>query len=406
MKKRGEQKFKKPNLFVYAIFYTLSKILSKLVFKLKVYRNELKKVKKPYIIIANHESSIDFITLAGSIRRRLNFVISNSFYQSLKVNPFLKACGVIPKQQFQTNPSDMKKMKRVIDAGRPLVIYPAGLMTENGITTYIPKSTAKFLKWLDIDVYVAKTTGSYLTNPKWGKGFRKGRITMDIYKLLSQEELRNYDINSLYELIYNELYFNAYDIQEKDMIKYKKGNNISGLENVIYWCPKCNKEFAFKQESYDTMKCIHCGNEIYLDEYGFLHGKTEDDKYYKKVSDWSLKIYDNVYHEVTDTVDYSLKQNVEIQMLNYKKHQFESVGKGVLQLNQFNFILKGIINEKQKEISIPTKLFQIVPFKPGKYLELQDGNTIYRCCFENGIEVTKWINVLKVFYSINNKNEK
>ena len=94
--------YKKPNFFIYGIFYFVSKIISKTKFNLQIKRNEIKNKKGPYVIIANHESQIDFINLAASTSKRLTFVISNSFYNSLKVNPFLKACRVIPKQQFQT----------------------------------------------------------------------------------------------------------------------------------------------------------------------------------------------------------------------------------------------------------------------------------------------------------------
>ena len=78
-------------------------------------------------------------------------------------------------------------------------------------------------------------------------------------------------------LVNKELYFNEYELQEQQMIKYKNGNDIRGLENVLYWCPKCNSEFTMKNYSYDTMKCTNCGNEVYLDEYSFLNPKTKDD---------------------------------------------------------------------------------------------------------------------------------
>jgi len=73
----------------------------------------------------------------------------------MSINPILKKCGVIPKQQFQTAMEDLKKMKAVIDNNMPLVIYPAGLMSEDGIATKIPKGTGKLLKWFNCDVYVA-----------------------------------------------------------------------------------------------------------------------------------------------------------------------------------------------------------------------------------------------------------
>jgi hypothetical protein len=51
----------------------------------------------------------------------------------------------------------MKKMKAVVEAGQPLAIYPAGLMCEDGLSTPIPKATYKFLKWMNVDVYMART---------------------------------------------------------------------------------------------------------------------------------------------------------------------------------------------------------------------------------------------------------
>lgn len=400
--KKNKGKYKKPNFFVYGVFYIISKIISKLKFNLKIKRNEIKKAKGPYIVIANHESSIDFINLAASTKHRLSFVISNSFYNSLKVNPLLKACGVIPKQQFQTNASDMKKMKQVISNNGKLVVYPAGLMTENGVSTPIPVSTAKFLKWLDVDVYVAYTEGSYLTNPKWGKGFRKGEITLDIYKLFTKEQLAEYPLEELSKLIYDKLYYNAYKNQERNMIPYKNGNNIQGLQNVLYWCPKCNKEFTYEITSNNTMKCSHCGNEVYLDEYGFLKPQTENDIYYKHPSDWSENIYNNLYDEVSKNINYALETTCTFKMLNYKKHQFEEICKGSISLDKDKFTLNGDFNG-ENTLEVLIKSLPTLPFKPGVHLEIQDGNTIYRCCFDDGKLVTKWINLLKVFYELNNK---
>ena len=66
-------------------------------------KNELKGVKGPYVVIANHESAIDFINAAAAIDRRAHFVISNSFYNTMPIKGLIKMAGVIPKQQFQTS---------------------------------------------------------------------------------------------------------------------------------------------------------------------------------------------------------------------------------------------------------------------------------------------------------------
>ena len=153
------------NMIVYRFVRFLSQIVSKLIFKRKILRNEIRGQKGPYVVIANHQASLDFVNLIGMTRTPLNFVISQSFYQSSPVKWFMTKIGVIPKQQFQTTLKDMRAMKSVIDDGEALVIYPAGLMCEDGLSTPIPVATYQFLKWLRADVYGARVSGSYFVMP-------------------------------------------------------------------------------------------------------------------------------------------------------------------------------------------------------------------------------------------------
>ena len=401
MKKNKKYLTKKPSVFFYGIFRIVSLIASKFLFNLKVIRNEIKNKKGAYVVIANHESSIDFINLCACNRNRMHFVISNSFYQSLPVNPALKAAGVIPKQQFQTAMEDLKKMKAVLDNNMPLVIYPAGLMSEDGIATPIPKGTGKLLRWFNVDVYVAKTTGSYFTNPKWGKcGFRKGRITLDIYKLYDKGELTSYNEKDIQNTIESLLDYNSYEYQEKELVKYKKGDNVEGLENVLYKCPKCNKEFFMKSDG-NKLFCTSCNNLAIADKYGLLHQGNEESVIYKKVCDWSSFIKNDLYKEIEEDLYYKMVGHGKIAMINSKKHKFEEVGEADITLERSVFKLKGTLNNEEfnKEISI--KEIFLFPFSPGRHFEIQDGKTIYRIYLDNGVEATKWMNALRIIYQMN-----
>ena len=44
-----------------------------------------------------------------------------------------------------------------------------------------------------------------------------------------------------------------------------------------------------------------------------------------------------------------------------------------------------------------------LPFSPGKHLEVQDGPDTYRCVLEDGKQVMKFINMVKVFYELNHE---
>ena len=242
--------YKKPRKFFYRLTQLVSGFVSRFTFKKKYKRNELKGVKGPAVVIANHQCALDFVNLIGATRVPMNFVISSAFYNTLPVKGIMKQAGVIPKQQFQTSLHDMKDMKAVIDGGGILALYPAGLMCEDGLSTPIPVATYRFLQWMHADVYVAKTQGAYFVHPKWAKKKRPGRTYLDIYKLVSAEDIGNIPAEEFAAMCENALLFDAYSEQEELRIRYKGGDNLEGLENVLYMCPHCGKEFSVSPLSF------------------------------------------------------------------------------------------------------------------------------------------------------------
>lgn len=400
---KKQKRYKKPNIFVYKVFYLVSKLACKIKFNLKVEHNDLKGIKGPFVVIGNHESAIDFMPACVAIKQRIHFVISNSFYSTLKIRKLLDAVGCIPKNQFQTSVVDMKKMKIAVDNGSPIFIYPAGLMSENGISTPVPTSTAKTLKWFGKDVYVLKTSGSYLTDPKWSKKWRKGKITVNVEKFIDAESLKNINHDELNEKVQQALYYDAYSYQEKVMQKFKGGNNIDGLEKVLYKCPHCNGEYTVRSNGFDTLTC-DCGYSVKGDEYGFLNQNCDVPLIYKKPSDWAKFIENSVKEEILADENYILSAKTQIHMINDTKHKFEQVGEGVVTLDRKQFTLAGTINGQKIEKTFPTIFFPMLPFKPGVRFELQDSRDIYRCVLEDGKQVTKWIYALKTFFNMNFNN--
>lgn len=395
---RKKNKFQKPNPVVYFIYRLICKFIAKFIFNTKILRNEAKGVKGSYIVLANHESQIDFINLSVAMRRRTHMVISNSFYQTLSIKPLLDMIKVIPKQQFQTSPADIKKMKKVIDNEMPLAIYPVGLMTENGMSTDPGMSIAKLLKFLKTDVYVCFSEGSYLTNPKWSKKRRKGKITIDVYKLLSKEEVAEYSDSELYQLVRKHIDYNAYENQRKNQVIYKDGDNIEGLEYVLYQCPKCKTNKSIVSHNTTNLKCNCCSYEVKADKYGFLNG---DEVIYDSPADWANEILHNLKEEIIKNPNYELTDDVTISMINYQKRRFEEVGKGKVSINKDNIILTGIINDEEISHTFVTKTYPMLPFVPGKQLELQDGQTIYRLKFKDPYNVMIFINMIKVVPLLN-----
>lgn len=397
----GDTKIKRSR-FLYGLWKFLANILAELIFKRKFLRNEIKNKKGPFVVIANHQAVLDFINLIGAAKAPMNFVISNSFYRTIPLKGIMPRLGLIPKQQFQTTLYDVRKMKRVVDKGGILVIYPAGLMSDDGTSTPLPMATYSFLKWMRADVYMAKTIGTYFSMPKWRKGgIRSGRTYIDIYKLFGKDELQIIDDDELRRRTDEALLSDAYEEQEQLLVKYQKNSDIEGLENVLYICPNCKKEFTVKNRDKSTIYCEACGFEEKADEYQFLHKTSDVGEEIRHPSKWNALIYSIVKKQIENGELSSLSTKVEIQMIPDGKRSFEKAGEGTLTLTADSFSLSGVPGCETPELIIPTASFAALPYKPGKYIEIQHGETSYRCLPEDGRLVIKFINMIKIFYEIN-----
>ena len=346
-------RYTKPNRLVYRLAQVVSWFVATFLFRRQILRNEIKGKKGAYVVIANHQAAYDFVNLIGLTHRPMSFVISNSFYNSLPIKGLLDKLGVIPKQQFQTTVHDMKRIKAVVNEGEPLVIYPAGLMCEDGLSTPIPAATYKFLKWLGADVYVAKNQGTYFAMPKWSKGIRPGRTRIDVYKLFSKEELETLDISEIRARTEEALLFDAYREQETLRFRYKNNDNIEGLEHVLYMCPHCQSEFSMEVANGSTIRCKACGFEQTSDEYAFLRNTGGVGPEVRYVSDWSKLIYHTLKEQVAQNSECALSSGITIQMIDARKNKFTEVGHGTLTLSRDQIHLEGTIHSNPVSLRIP-----------------------------------------------------
>jgi hypothetical protein len=400
-KKEKHIALKKPNRFVFWLFKTASKFAAKFLYNCKIGKNELKGSKGRRVLIVNHESAIDFIFVGASLRENAHMVISSSFYQSVpSMYQFLKRSGVIPKNQFQTSLTDMRLMKQAVESERPLILYPAGLMTESGESTLIPNATGKTLKWLDADIYLAKISGSYLTKPKWSAVKRKGKITIDITKFMDREQVKALSNEEMQTAITDALYFDAYKHNDVKRVEYKNGDNVEGLEHVLFRCPKCGKEYGLQVSGKNALICDACGLTLTADKCGLFTVTGIDNPDFKYASTIYNKIVADYSEEIKNDQNFRLETSAEVHMINDKKHKYVPVGNAKVTLDKENLILDGDINGQPFYKEIFSGSYPILPFIPGKRFEIQDGSTIYRIVPKDGKCVTKWITAFKTLFNI------
>ena len=278
-------------------------------------------------------------------------------------------------------------------------------MCEDGLSTPIPNATYAFLQWLEADVYAARVTGSYFCTPKWSKKIRPGRTYMDVYKIIDKEDLQDMSIDQIKEAVDGALLFDAYREQEQHMVKYRGGSNIEGLENVLYICPECKSEFTIHVKNKKTIYCEKCGFEHASDKYGFLHNTGDVGTEMRYVSDWSLFIYDQIKGQIESGELTELSSRAKIQVIDYQKHKYVTVGCANVTLTPQKFIIAGPINCKWQKIEIPIAQFASLPFRPGCRIEIQHNKTTYRCVLDESKLAMKFVDMVKIYYDINQPKE-
>ena len=93
--KKDKQEFKKPNLFLFWLFAVGSKAYARLALRTK-YKvdKEVKKIKRPFIVLSTHSCFLDIGLMITGVFRRLNIVCGRDVLTWGFTKPLKKALGL------------------------------------------------------------------------------------------------------------------------------------------------------------------------------------------------------------------------------------------------------------------------------------------------------------------------
>lgn len=239
----------------------------------------LKRLKPPFVIVANHASFVDVGGLITSMYPRCaSFVISVT--QLVQWPSLIKSMGVLPKKQFTVDTSLIRDIKYVLSKNRPVVIYPEAKLSVVGTPNVIKPAIAKLIKMLKVPLVTVRFDGNYLHKPRWAKSKRFVPVAMDVRLAVAQEELASITAEEIHRRIVQNLACDDYAYQLENNIEIDVPDLVEGLENILYKCPNCGAEFAMTGHG-NKLACAKCGSAVTQNKLGQLKGGRFD-----KVTDW------------------------------------------------------------------------------------------------------------------------
>ncbi len=309
----------------------------------KVEKVNMEGLKPPYFMLSNHMSFIDFeLAALGTFPHRVNNVVNIDGYH--KRAWLMEWIGAICTRKFTMDIHLIKSIRKVLERGDVLGLYPEARYSPVGITSYIPESLGMLVKKNRVPVVAVLHRGNHLLSPAWN--FRKKRkvpLYTTLTQILTTEDIDKMSVPEINEKIRNALSYNEYEYQKENGILIKEKYRAEGLHKILYTCPECGKE-AMASEGAEIF-CTECKKRWTLLEDGGIkanYGNTRFDSV-PLWFEWERKI---VEKEVEQGI-YRFEDEVEVYSMP-RTNGFVSLGDARLTHDpEKGFVLKGVYNDKE-----------------------------------------------------------
>ena len=412
MKKTLDQKLHSRKLKKPGILYIILGYVWKLLFYKKyninvTYKTDIKKVKGPIILLSNHASRLDYMfTALPLLPKKFNFIAGyNEFFRSHLAGIF-KIMNVIPKKNFTADIYTIKEVTRIIKKKGNIILYPEGMSSISGANQPVAVGTGKFIKHFKLPVYYSLIKGGYLTSPKYDLKERLGRVEVEYDILLTPEEIEKLSPTEIEDLINKTLYHDDYAWNKEQKNEYKVGNSVAhNLHHLLYWCPRCGKEFTMKGE-FNKIYCTSCNNGATITNTYEMIPFDDTCIIPATQTEWFNKERALAKEEIKDP-NFKLTEKVKLGVLPLYKNlknqaTSEIVGEGLITLNHDGLTYNGTYNNEVVEMHIGIKelptygmctdLTRFYTFYKGKFIEF----------YPEGETVEKWFLTTESLHRLHN----
>lgn len=230
-------------------------------------------VDGPFLLIANHSTDLDPLILASCFpRNQLYFVASEHIFRLGLVSKALEwLVAPIPRKKASSGADTVKMCLRRLKAGDSVGLMAEGEATWNGVSTDVFSATGKLVKSSGASLVTVRISGAYLSNPRWGNGFRRGKVEARLVHIYSPEEIEAMSASEVLDAINHDIYENCWEHQAENPVKFLGDNRAEHIERAVFLCPSCKGVSTIASEG-NYFKCRDCGFHGMVTELGTFEG--------------------------------------------------------------------------------------------------------------------------------------
>lgn len=240
----------------------------------KVYKHNLKGLKPPYILLANHNSFFDFKMATKAVfPHKANYIVAVDGF--INREGIMRKVGCFGKRKFIQDLALIKQIKHSLFVNKTiLMIYPEARYSITGTKEILPDSLGKMMKMMKVPVVTLISHGHHLLQPNWNlQNKRKLKTTADMTQILTAEDCEKLSVEEINKAISDSFVYDDYKWQVENNVHITAKNRAEGIHRILYKCPHCLTEARMNSKNH-TVFCEACGKTYEMDTLGRL--KAQD----------------------------------------------------------------------------------------------------------------------------------
>ena len=357
-----------PKSMYYLLLFKVFNFIVKKKVKASYDDMSLENIEGPFVLLSNHPSFYDVYFVTTKIYpKRAAFILNRYYFRNKFMRFFFNQIGTIPKKLFSPDFETIRRTLKTIKSGFPIFMCPEGRLGLDGTNYYSTKETGKFIKQLKLPIVIININGAYISKPKWRKHRIKSNVYVKVTKMLSKEEVLDLTVEEINDIINQGIAYNEFNYIKENNLTFKDKKKAEGLENVLYYCPKCHQEYTLTSKG-NTISC-NCGFNLTIKEdYHFEeneYGLTNIHDWYELIKQEERKHLDNI----------NLECEVKVKKFNIDNKKLDEKGSGVCKLDNDKFTFEG--NLKVKSFSIDLEILRTFAFSCGEQFECYYNDELY-----------------------------
>jgi 1-acyl-sn-glycerol-3-phosphate acyltransferase len=278
---------KKANNFVFGFLLIFFLPLMYFMYKFKFDKKSAKNIKRPCLILSNHQTVFDQFLMGLGFHFGINFVASDSIFRHGILSKIMVAIGrPIPFSKGSSDLSAIRSMMSVIRDGGSVGMFPSGNRSFFGDECTIVPGIGKLAKKLKADLVLMQIRGGFNTKPRWGAAINRGKMSAQVTRVLTVDEMASLDGEEIENIIRSEICFNEFDYNKNAQIAYPGRRKAEYLESVLFYCPSCSHMDTLESKG-NIFFCRNCGAEIEINEFGFFKKKEKWETLPDTILEWS-----------------------------------------------------------------------------------------------------------------------